>query len=47
MANENVLIHKFESFYGFKKDFPLLIRGHQLLVASEEFDLLLESSFDS
>lgn len=47
MANVNVLIHEFGSFYGFKKGFPVLIRGHQLLMASEEFDRLLENSFDS
>ncbi|MBE0520365.1 MBL fold metallo-hydrolase, partial [Candidatus Bathyarchaeota archaeon] len=47
MANVDVLIHEFGSFYGFKKGFPVLIRGHSLLMASEEFDRLLENSFDS
>jgi hypothetical protein len=47
MAQVKVLIHEFGSFYGFKKGFPVLIRGHPLLMASEEFDRLLESSFNS
>jgi glyoxylase-like metal-dependent hydrolase (beta-lactamase superfamily II) len=47
MANVEVLIHEFGSFYGFKKGLPVLIRGHPLLMAREEFDRLLESSFDS
>jgi len=47
MANVEVLIHEFGSFYGFKKGLPVLIRGHPLLMASEEFDRLLENSFDS
>jgi len=47
MADVDVLIHEFGSFYDFQKGFPVLIRGHQLLMASEEFSHLLENSFDS
>ncbi len=47
MANVKILIHEFGSFYGFKKGFPVGIRGHPLMMASEEFDRLLENSFDS
>jgi len=47
MANVKILIHEFGSFYGFKNGFPVLIRGHPFLMASEEFNRLLENCFDS
>lgn len=47
MAQVRILIHEFGCFYGFKKGFPVLIRGHPLQMASEDFDRLLEESFGS
>ena len=46
MAQVKVLIHEFGSFYGFKNGFPVFVRGHPLM-AGEDFDSLLENSFDS
>jgi glyoxylase-like metal-dependent hydrolase (beta-lactamase superfamily II) len=47
MAHVKILIYEFGNFYGFKKGLPTLISGHPLLMASGEFDHLLENSFDS
>jgi hypothetical protein len=47
MAQVKILLHKFGSFYGFKNGFPVLIRGHPLLIAGKDFDRLLENSFGS
>jgi len=47
MAQIKILIHEFGCFYGFKKGFPVQIRGHPLQMTSNSFDLLLEESFGS
>jgi len=47
MAQVKILIHEFGCFYGFKKGFPVLVRGHPLLMTSKDFDRLLNESFNS